>query len=59
MGNSTEVLGRVPQPQVEGYLTYGGSVVGNKTYDPVVVDYFPLSVWSEESKVGNKNNVGN
>jgi hypothetical protein len=47
MGNSTEVLGRIPRPQVEGYLTYGGSVYGNETHYPEPVDYFPLSAWSE------------
>ncbi|KAH8654950.1 Cupredoxin [Tricladium varicosporioides] len=40
MGNSTEVLGRVPAPQVEGYLTYGGSVMGNDSHWPEVVEYF-------------------
>jgi len=44
MGNSTEVLG-ADIPDVEGYLTYGGSVVGNATHDPVVVDYF--GAWAD------------
>lgn len=50
MGNSSEVLGMVPRPEVEGYLTYGGSVVGNETYAPQVVDYSPFSVWSTTTK---------
>ncbi|KAE9370969.1 multicopper oxidase [Stipitochalara longipes BDJ] len=41
MGNSSEVLGQVPRPDVEGYLTYGGSVNGNATHDPEVVEYYP------------------
>ena len=45
MGNSTEVLGQVPRPEVEGYLTYGGSVNGNESHYPEVVDFFPL--WPE------------
>ena len=47
MGNSSEVLGKVPYPQVAGYLDYGGSVYGNATNPPEVVDYFPYSTWSE------------
>lgn len=47
MGNSSEVLGLVPEPEVEGYLTYGGSVVGNETYSPEVVEFFPLSDWED------------
>jgi hypothetical protein len=27
MGNETEVLGKVPRPEVERYLTYGGGYV--------------------------------
>lgn len=39
MGNSSEVLGRVPTPEVEGYLTYGGDVFGNETHYPNVVHF--------------------
>ena len=45
MGNSTEVLGQVPRPEVEGYLTYGGSVVGNHSHWPQVVEFF--DAWTE------------
>jgi len=40
MGNETEVLGKVPRPEVEGYLIYGGSVNGNESHAPNVVHYF-------------------
>jgi hypothetical protein len=39
MGNETEVLGKVPRPEVEGYLTYGGNVYGNESHWPTVVHY--------------------
>jgi L-ascorbate oxidase len=39
MGNSSEVLGRVPTPEVEGYLTYGGDVFGNETHWPNMVHF--------------------
>ncbi len=39
MGNETELLGKVPRPEVEGYLTYGGDVVGNETHYPNVVHW--------------------
>jgi len=45
MGNSTEVLREVPRPDVEGYLTYGGSVVGNQSHWPEVVEFFDQ--WAE------------
>lgn len=37
-GNSSEVLS-VDTPDVQGYLTYGGSVIGNETCDPRVVHW--------------------
>lgn len=40
MGNSSEVLGKVPKPEVEGYLTYGGDVYGNESHWPSVVHYW-------------------
>jgi hypothetical protein len=39
MGNETEVLGKVPRPEVEGYLAYGGDVYGNESHWPTVVHY--------------------
>jgi len=39
MGNETEVLGKVPTPEVQGYLTYGGDVYGNASHWPSVVNY--------------------
>ncbi len=45
-GNSSEVLDRVPRPEVEGYLTYGGSVNGNESHYPEVVHFDDL--WAQE-----------
>lgn len=45
MGNETEVLGQVPLPEVEGYLTYGGSVNGNESHWPEVVHF--NDVWAQ------------
>ncbi|KAH8667919.1 multicopper oxidase-domain-containing protein [Tricladium varicosporioides] len=45
MGNATEVLDQVPRPDVEGYLAYGGSVMGNETHSPEVVEFF--NAWTE------------
>lgn len=53
MGNRTEVLSLIDRPGVEGYLDFGGSVVGNETHPPEVVEYFPLSDW-EDGTVGNE-----
>ncbi|TVY83420.1 Multicopper oxidase aurL2 [Lachnellula suecica] len=38
-GNETEVLGKVGVPEVQGYLTYGGSVYGNENRWPSVVHF--------------------
>ncbi|KUJ06572.1 L-ascorbate oxidase [Mollisia scopiformis] len=46
MGNSSEVLGKVPTPEVEGYLTYGGDVYGNETHAPNIVQF--SDDWEEE-----------
>lgn len=46
MGNETELLDKVPRPEVEGYLTYGGNVYGNATHWPEVVQY--SDEWAEE-----------
>ena len=45
MGNQAQVLGLIDRPGVEGYLTYGGSVVGNATNPPDVIDFFSLDEW--------------
>lgn len=45
MGNQSEVLGLLGVPGVEGYLTYGGSVVGNETNHPEVIEFFSLPEW--------------
>lgn len=45
MGNETEILGKVPRPEVEGYLTYGGDVYGNESHWPTAVHYF--DAWAE------------
>jgi L-ascorbate oxidase len=39
IGDSDQVLNRVPQPEVQGYLTYGGNVYGNETHWPTVVHF--------------------
>lgn len=49
MGNQSEVLGLIDRPGVEGYLTYGGSVVGNETHPPEVVEFFSFSDWKDGS----------
>jgi hypothetical protein len=38
-GNETEVLDKVPRPEVEGYLTFGGNVYGNHSHHPTMVHY--------------------
>lgn len=45
MGNETEVLGQVAAPDVQGYLTYGGSVYGNENRYPDVVHF--NDIWTE------------
>lgn len=47
-GNETEVLGQVPADEVEGYLTYGGSVTGNASHYPSVVHFQDYETWSED-----------
>lgn len=39
MGNSQQVL-KLPAPEVQGYLTYGGNVVGNESHHPTVVHFY-------------------
>jgi hypothetical protein len=39
MGNETEVLRKLPRPEVNGYLTYGGDLYGNKSHWPNVVNF--------------------
>ena len=38
-GDAEDILGKVPKPEVQGYLTYGGDVVGSEQHDPVVMHY--------------------
>lgn len=40
MGDREEVLGKVGWPDVQGYLDFGGSVMGNETWWPNVNEYF-------------------
>lgn len=47
MGNASQVLGLIDRPGVEGYLEFGGSVVGNETTSPQVVEYFALDDWQD------------
>ena len=47
MGNESEVLRMAGTPEVEGYLTFGGSVVGNETHWPEVVHW--NDEWVEET----------
>lgn len=44
MGSYKDVV-TADRPDVEGYLTYGGSVMGNATHDPQVVSFF--DTWSD------------
>ena len=39
VGNKTDLLS-VPRPLVDGYLTFGGSVMGNQTHDPEGVQFY-------------------
>ncbi|KAF2651411.1 multicopper oxidase [Lophiostoma macrostomum CBS 122681] len=39
-GDADDIIDRVPEPYVAGYLDYGGSAYGNATYDPLVNHYF-------------------
>lgn len=47
-GNETDILSKVPLPQVEGYLTFGGSVYGNATNDPVMVAFQDANTWIDD-----------
>lgn len=47
-GNGTDIMGKVPYPQVEGYLEYGGSAFGNQTNDPVMVAFQEAETWIED-----------
>lgn len=33
-------IAALPNDDVQGYLTYGGSVYGNETHDPEISHYF-------------------
>lgn len=47
MGNETDVLGSVPRPEVEGYLTYGGDVYGDENRWPSVVEFQSGGDWTD------------
>lgn len=38
-GDAQDIL-QVPKPMVDGYLTFGGSVMGNATHDPKGVEFY-------------------
>jgi len=40
MGDREQLLDEVGYPDVQGYLTYGGSVTGNATKWPKVIEHF-------------------
>lgn len=46
MGNESEVM-TLPQPEVEGYLTYGGSVLGDENTYPSVVKFQSKDQWTQ------------
>lgn len=48
MGNESEVLGKVPKPDVEGYLAYGGDVYGDENKYPSVVEFQSGEEWTED-----------
>lgn len=53
MGNETEVL-KLPRPEVEGYLTFGGDVYGNESHWASVVHYQDVGgpgAWTEDQKL--------
>lgn len=45
VGNSSEIISKVPTPMVNGYLTYGGDVYGNRSHWPTVVHF--QDAWAE------------
>ncbi|RDW91612.1 multicopper oxidase-4 [Coleophoma crateriformis] len=45
-GNETDLIRGVPIPEVEGYLVYGGNVLGNETHWPQVVEF--QSDWEDD-----------
>lgn len=47
MGSETEVLGKVPTPEVEGYLAYGGDVYGNESHWPSVIHFKDSPAWED------------
>ncbi|PBP16992.1 hypothetical protein BUE80_DR012251 [Diplocarpon rosae] len=48
MGTAEEVMGRVPRPDVEGYLTFGGDVVGDERHWPAVVEGVAGAQWTND-----------
>lgn len=47
-GNHTDVTSAVGQPDYNGYLDFGGSVVGNDAHWPEVVQSDPYQEWAVE-----------
>lgn len=47
-GNYTDVTSKVGQPDYNGYLDFGGSVVGNETHWPEVVESDTYDEWAVE-----------
>ncbi|KFY22306.1 hypothetical protein V493_06685 [Pseudogymnoascus sp. VKM F-4281 (FW-2241)] len=47
-GNYTDVTSKVGQPDYNGYLDFGGSVVGNETHWPEVVQSDTYDEWAVE-----------
>ncbi|KAG9244572.1 multicopper oxidase-domain-containing protein [Calycina marina] len=47
MGSYSDVI-TADRPDVEGYLNYGGSVMGNATHEPEVVSFF--TAWADNQK---------
>lgn len=52
-GDSEDIL-TVPEPMVEGYLTYGGSVYGDDDNAPQVIHWFDQDD-DDEEKTGTSN----
>lgn len=47
-GNHSDVTKAVGQPEYNGYLDFGGSVVGNDAHWPEVVQSDQYQVWAVE-----------
>lgn len=47
-GNQSELLGLVPEPEVNGYLAYGGDVYGTESHPATVVHFQDYEDWEED-----------